>query len=61
MSWTRRSCFVILVYALLALPAADLQAQPRDEFYWLGEINRASAVMLREQGIVPATTSRQIA
>ena len=61
MTWTRRGCFVILVCALLGLPAADLQAQTRDEFHWLGEINRASAVMLREQGIVPATTSKQIA
>ena len=44
-----------------ALTAADLHAQPRDEFYWLGEINRASAVMLFEQGIVPKNLSAAIA
>jgi argininosuccinate lyase len=45
----------------LTLTASDLQAQPRDEFYWLGEINRASAVMLLEQGVVPKDLSAGIA
>ncbi len=49
------------VSCCLALTAADLQAQPRDEFHWLGEINRASAVMLIEQGIIPQELSASIA
>jgi argininosuccinate lyase len=45
----------------LGLPAADVEAQSRDEFFWLGEINRASVVMLLEQGIVPKDASADIA
>jgi argininosuccinate lyase len=51
----------LVVPSLLVLATATLSAQPRDEFYWLGAINQASAVMLREQGIVPVTLSAEIA
>ena len=43
------------------LPVSDLKGQQRDEFYWLGEINKASAVMLAEQGIVPKDVATHIA
>lgn len=56
----RRIGSLVLVLCF-ALPAAELRAQQRDEFYWLGEINRASSVMLLEQGVVPKELSADIA
>jgi argininosuccinate lyase len=45
----------------IVLAGTDLGAQPRDEFYWLGEINKASVVMLVEQRIVPKEAAAGIA
>ncbi len=52
---------VFLMLGCIGLTTVDLRAQSRDEFYWLGEINRASLVMLLEQGIVPRDLSADIA
>ncbi len=46
--------------ALLGL-TVRASAQTRDEFHFLGEINKASAVMLVEQGIVPRGLGGRIA
>src|SRR5262245_19899032 len=50
----------VLIASVLA-GATDTHAQSHDEFHWLGEINKASAVMLVEQQIVPRDAGRQIA
>ncbi|MEI4488750.1 lyase family protein [Frigidibacter sp. MR17.14] len=38
----------------LALPAAAQDAPTRDEFFWLGQINKATAVINGEAGLLPA-------
>ncbi len=47
----------------LAAPALaqDKTKNPHDNFYWLGEFNKASTVMVAEQGIVPKTLAGRIA
>ena len=47
----------ILWLATLADPAS---AAPRDRFFWLSQINRASAVMIVERGIVPRPLGAKI-
>jgi argininosuccinate lyase len=47
----------ILLSAALIVPS---QAAPRDRFFWLSEINKASAVMIVERGIVPKPLGAKI-
>ena len=56
--------FVCIVVTLIGAGAFARPAgaqSDRDAFYWLNEINKASAVMVVEQGIVPLPLGTQIA
>lgn len=44
-----------------AIPVHAQQAKDRDEFYWLGEINKATAVINSEQGLLDRQTAQRIA
>lgn len=51
-----------LVAATLCLATMLAHAQAkRDSFYWLGELNKAAAIMVTEQGIVPPELGTRIA
>jgi argininosuccinate lyase len=54
---TRAFSAAILLSAALIVPS---QAAPRDRFFWLSEINKASAVMIVERGIVPKPLGARI-
>ncbi|MEN3349943.1 MAG: argininosuccinate lyase, partial [Bradyrhizobium sp.] len=46
---------------VLLIGRADTSlAAPRDRFYWMSQINRASAVMIAERGIVPKPLAAKI-
>ena len=55
---SRRLGFAAIGVFAMIEPGA---AQQRDPFSWLGDINKASAVMLVETGIVPRSLGRKIA
>jgi argininosuccinate lyase len=56
----RHHGIVCIVALFLAAGTATAQER-RDEFYWLGELNKASTVMVVEQGIVPKALGRTVA
>jgi argininosuccinate lyase len=52
---------IALLLLAQALPAAAQQAGNRDEFYWLGEINKATAVINSSQGLLDKSAVPRIA
>ena len=49
----KRHHAIACVAALLVVAGSASAQERRDEFYWLSELNKASSVMVVEQGIVP--------
>lgn len=56
-----RACFALIAGIVCLVGLADPSlAAPRDRFFWLSQINRASAVMVVERGIVPKLLGAKI-
>ena len=51
----------LLVVSLFAASALAQKAPPRDQFFWLGEINKATAVINTDEGLLDKTKTPQIA
>ena len=56
-----RKTLIVSVIGSVLLGARVSAQERRDEFYYLGELNKASSVMVVEQGIVPKTLGKVIA
>jgi argininosuccinate lyase len=51
---------IVIAGVFLMSQTGNSLAAPRDRFYWLSQINRASAVMIAERGIVPKPLAAKI-
>lgn len=47
--------------AVQAVPAVAQEAMPRDEFFWLGEMNKATAVINTDQGLLDKSIAPRLA
>ncbi|CAN7383531.1 lyase family protein [Bosea sp. LjRoot9] len=56
-----RTAFAALLAVTCAAPANAQSAPKRDEFYWLGEINKASAVINTDEGLLDPALAPRIA
>jgi argininosuccinate lyase len=55
-----RAHHIMLAGILVSIGLGPSHAAPHDRFYWLTEINKASAVMIVERGIVPKPLGAKI-
>ena len=58
---SQQHSIAIVVIGSVLLGARVSAQDRRDEFYYLGELNKASSVMVVEQGIVPRVLGKVIA
>jgi argininosuccinate lyase len=56
-----KACIGAAIMSVFALPALAQQPAARDEFFWLGEINKASAVINTEEGLLDRSVTPRIA
>lgn len=56
-----RNALAVVVLTGLAASSASAQGQTRDDFYWLGQINKASAVINSEEGLLDPALAPRIA
>lgn len=61
MTTSRRSVAVFSLMALVCAPSAFAQSVQRDDFYWLGQINKASAVINQDEGLLDKAVAPKIA
>ena len=51
----------VLIISIFTWPALAQKAAPRDEFFWLGQMNKASAVINSDEGLIDKSTAAQMA
>lgn len=57
----KKKLSALLVFSVLASSAIAQESIPRDEFFWLGQMNKASAVINAEEGLLDPTKTAKIA
>ena len=60
MAQLKQAVLAVLTCAVSA-PAIAQQAANRDEFFWLGEINKATAVINTEEGLLEKALAPRLA
>lgn len=56
-----RTAICAAVLGALASPAFAQSSPPRDEFFWLGEINKATAIINTDEGLLDAALAPRLA
>lgn len=51
----------VLIISIFTWPAFAQKAAPRDEFFWLGQMNKATAVINSDEGLIDKSSAAQMA